>query len=75
MRRSADATGEGQNDSDSSRFEYSGDDARARRGDEVVGVRACDERYDAHDVAEANSSGDSQRRSRGSFAPSLAAAR
>lgn len=35
----------------------------------MLGVRACDERYDAHDVAAANSSGDSQRRSRRSFAP------
>jgi len=50
--------GQTQQGNDSSRFEYSGDDARAQRGDEVIGVRACDERYDAHDADAVNSSDD-----------------
>ena len=50
--------GQTQQGNDSSRFKYSGDDARAHRGDEVIGVRACDERYDAHNADAVNSSDD-----------------
>ena len=50
--------GQTQQGNDSSRFKYSGDDARAHRGDEVIGVRACDERYVAHNADAVNSSDD-----------------